>query len=87
MTFIEIKIILCRLLGAQVTIGRYGQNKAFCYYCTFTVSDYGFGFIFIQWALTSFHGKNIKEKNSKLPILFYSNLSTKMADSIEYELN
>ena len=28
--------------------------------CTFTVSDYEFGFIFLQWALTSFHGKNIK---------------------------
>ena len=26
-----------------------------------TVSDYGFGFIiFLQWTLTSFHGKNIK---------------------------
>ena len=57
MTF---KLFVSRHLGAQVTTGRYGQNKAFGYYCTFTVSDYEFGFIFLQWALTLFHGKNIK---------------------------
>ena len=34
--------------------------KAFGYYYTFTVRDYGFGLIFLQWALTSLHGKNIK---------------------------
>ena len=56
----KLKLFVVRHLGAQVTIGRYGQNKAFGYYCTFTVSDYGFGFIFLQWALTSFDGKNIK---------------------------
>ena len=43
------------------------EKKAFGYYCTctFTVSDYGFGFIFIQWALTSFHGKNNVGKNNE----------------------
>ena len=54
---------LTRHFGAQVTIGRYGQNKALGYYCTFTISDYELGFIFLQWALTSFHGKNYETQN------------------------
>ena len=54
---LKLKLFVVRHLGAQVTIGLYGQNKALGYYCMFTVSDYGFGFIFLQWA---FHGKNIK---------------------------
>ena len=41
-----IKLFVVRHLGAQVTTGRYGQNKAFGYYCTFTVSDYGFVLFF-----------------------------------------
>ena len=48
-----------------------------------TVRDYGFGFIFLHWKLTLFHGKNITGPKTgikcKLPIPFYS---TKMADSI-----
>ena len=57
---LKLKLFVVRHLGGQVTIRRYGQNKAFGYFYTFTVSDYAFGFIFLQWALTSFHGKNIK---------------------------
>ena len=64
MTSLKLKLFVVRHLGAQVTIGRYGQNKAFGYYCTFAcaVSDYGFGFIFLQWALASFDGKNISKR-------------------------
>ena len=39
------KLFVVHHLGAQVTIGRYRQNKALGYYCTFTISDYEFKFI------------------------------------------
>ena len=49
----------------------------------------GLVLFFLQWALTSFDGKNIKvlrdpkqAKNCKLPISFYSNLCTKMATAL-----
>ena len=46
MTSLKLKSNVVRHLGAQVTIGRYGQRNAFGYYCTFTVSDYESVFFF-----------------------------------------
>ena len=37
-----------------------GKINGYYYYCTFTVSDYGFGFIFFIVGTDDIHGKSIK---------------------------